>query len=286
MFTFKGLRLIVLATPLLLTMHLLTGCGTKEVEVKNYTSILCTNEQNRLSRNVVSLASGYFMFNESRVVPDFAEVKLNGKYATGKSELSSEAFTPNISERLRFDGLNSYNVIIASLLEMPEKINQNQVLKFSAPCQAKHALLDNEQLRNQPKEGTLYLLASKKSFLVLHGGSYVPEPSTPLKFKVLNPRTNLMEKVTIYLYQVVSSGDFVSAPSTFVEQIQNKIQNMLNWGRAEEIANNRKWSINRHTQAVDGQNYTYFSLTRESDTGGEPIRGEIQSVEFAPEEKE
>jgi hypothetical protein len=285
MFTIKNLRptpLVPLATPLLLlTLQLLTACGKQEIEVKNYASTTCASEQKvKLAKSVLSLASGYFIFNEARFVPDFAEVKVAGKYATGKTELLSDAFSSKIAQQLGLNGSPAYNIKVASALEMPEKIEKKQLLKFSAPCQAKNALLDNEQLRDEPGEGAIYLLASKKSFIFLHEGSYMPEPTTPVKFKILNTRTNLMEKVTIYLNQIIA-GESVRKPSNFVEQIQNKI---LNWDKENEIANNGKWSIHRNQTTSEG-NSRYFTLTKESD-GGEPITGEIQSVEFVLEDKE
>jgi len=286
MLTLKSLNFtqFTVIAPLLVIFQLLTACGAKdEVKIKDYTSISCTSEHRPQNKNIVSVASGYSIFGGAGNVPDYAEVKLGGKYATGKSEITSDAFLPNVTERLRYDGLSSYNIKITSLLEMPEKIEQKQLLKFAQPCQTKNALLENEQLRNEPIRGALYLLASKKSFIVLHGGSYKPKPTTPVKFKLFNPDTKLTEEMTTYLYNIVGSGDFVVAPTTFMGQIQNKISN---WGKEEAIANSKKWSLNKNTQTVGGQNYIYFTVTKESDNGGRPTLGEIQSIEFGVGEEQ
>lgn len=288
MFTCKRFRLISLAS-YLLTVQLLAGCGAgnaKETEVKNYTSISCPSDPNaKLTKNIVSLASGYYIFNKTRIKPDFAEVNLKEKYATGRTEILSDVLARTVTDRLGYDGLSSYNVKLISLLELPERVVENQTLKLSQSCQINNALLDNEKLRGEPS-GAFYILASKKSFIVLRDGSYTPNPATALKFKLLNPRTNQVEEAVFSLGEIVgdsSSGDSVSAPSTFLDQVQERIQN---WGKGDEAkAESKKWSIKQHIKIPYNQSYPYYTAVKESVGGGEPVVGEIQSIEFVQGER-
>ncbi|NMG11120.1 hypothetical protein [Brasilonema sp. UFV-L1] len=260
MFTFKPFHFgfFVLS---LLTMHLLAACGTPKPEVKDYTSTSCLNRQdNKLTKNVVTLASIYYLLDKVRLVPDYVQVKLSGKYATGQTEVLSDNFIGGIVSGLRYDGLSSYNVKMISLVEMPESIDKNQILKFSHPCQVTTALLDNETLRVEPSQEPFYLLASKKMFVIVNDGFYGPKPITPVKFKLRNPDTNQVEETTFSLHDIVN-GNFIKAPAIY-------------WGKREE----NQWRLNKHTQTINDEKYVYFTLTKES--GGAPIVGEIQSIEF------
>lgn len=287
-----------LTVPLfLLTLSLLTACSpskAKEAEVKNYTSASCPTGTDgrsnlKLTRNVLSLSSMYYVFNtvSSYVArPEFAEISLRGKYAIGKTEVLSESFKPEVVDRLRYDNLPSFNIRVASVLEMPQRVTEDQILKLSHPCQVNSALLDNEKLRDEPR-GAFYILSSKRSFIVLRDGSYTPESDTQVRFKLFNPGTEQIEEATFALSEVVGSsdtnaggnngtgGDTARPPSTLLDQVQQQLQS---WGGNSDTAKGNKeqqWSIQQQIKIP----YTYFTVTKESE-GKEPIVGEIISIEF------
>jgi hypothetical protein len=269
----------------LLALSLLTtysAVNAKEVEVRNYTSTPCSSEKVELTRNITSLASGYLIFNAAKVN---AEVSLDGKYASGKTELVSDSFAQHVHviDRLRYDNLNSYKIRIISLLELPEKVEKSQVLKLSQACQINNTLLDNEQLRVEPAKGVFYLLSSKKSFIILRDGSYTPDQAVLLKFRLVNPRTQQIEEAVFPVGEVVdgeedgntsTSGDKARPPSPVVSQVQQEVQNL---GKNPDTKN-KGWSIEKQVKIPYSFNYPYFNVVK--DAGGEAVTGEILSVEF------
>lgn len=285
MFTLKGLRSAILITPVLTTVLLTTGCNGKEkeeVEVKDYTAISCPSDTNtKLEENVLAQATKYIVFNSpfiaGRFKPHFAQVYVQGKYATGQSETSSKTYGADISEPLRFEGVEVYPIKSTALLELPQKVDKPQLLQFTQPCQLEKAALENTHLADKPV-GTFSLMSSRKGFMTYDNYSYKPDASLPVKLTVLNTQTNKVETVTLYMFQILG-GDYVAPPSTFMENVQN-------WFERDEIINNNKWKLNKLSQPILRNKFQvpYFTLTKEEK--GQSIPGEILSIEFVLPEGE
>jgi hypothetical protein len=272
-FQLNAFALTVLATVLL------TACGSKEseAEVKNYTAIKCPLiSNNSLERNTLTLTSSYFLFRDIALAPHDIQVHLNGFYATGTSQIDNQIFDSSTRERLGFKLNDTGFVKIASILKMPTRADEKQTLQFSDRCQTGIAIAENGELGRQPK-GVLYLLASRKSFIVMREGTYNPEENISVKFNLLNPRSQQVEEVTIPLQQIMG-GDYYSAPTSAADQLVNKIQNLFKGGDTD---NSPQWSINKQVKAPLSPEQPYFTVTKESEEG--VIEGEILSVEFALE---
>lgn len=266
-----------------LVMPLFVACTPSPAQeaVKNYTAISCAPlSGSSLERNVATLASTYFMFRGIALPPHDVELHLNSFYATGTSQIDNQIFDIPTRERLGFNDINEAGFVkIASVLKMPTMDTQEkkQTLQFSDSCQINSAVAENVELSREP-QGVFYLLASRKSFIVIGEGTYKPEPSLPVKFKLLNPRTQETEEATIALQQIIG-GDYYSAPMSLTEQLTNKVQNLF---KKEDTGNNSQWSINKQIKVPYSPDHPYFTVTKQSE--GETIVGEILSVQFAPEE--
>lgn len=255
---------------ILLTVSLLGGCK-KETVVKNYESSSCSGSESlKLTKNVASLASSYLIFNTASTRPDFAEVALQGNHALGKTKLNSQTFSQEVTSRLTQDSSN-FAIKVFSLLELAESTEESQILKFSKPCQMNEALLENEALRSEPR-GVFYLLAGKSNFIVLteNGYDYLPNPTMPVRFKLLNPNTGKVEDATFRVHSITGGNLFYSPPPLYKQ--------VLNMVKKEE--GNNEWSINKRSKLINGRNYDYFTLNKE--TFGEVITGEILNIEFLP----
>jgi hypothetical protein len=268
MFSFNRLKLTALVFPLVV----LVACTKEETtKISNYTYDNCHNDSSlKLSRNVVSLATMYHLFNTPLSQGNFAEVNLHNKYATGKNQIISNAFKPHITDRLGYDGLETYNIKVFSLVEMPENTKNKQILKFSQPCQVNNALLENESLRYEPRDA-FYLLAGRTNFLMVLDNADVPKPNIPVKFKLFNPESSEIEEATFLMYEITGGDIQVDAPSSW-ESFLSRLK-----GETGE----RKWSLEKHTKNIDGKDYRYFTITRRSATASLVV-GEIQDVEFEP----
>jgi hypothetical protein len=274
MLSFKGLRSAILAVPVL-TAVLLTACGSKE-EVKDYTSTACpSSESAALPKNVASLASGYYMFNDAAKQPSSAQIKMNGQYATGKTATTFDAFSFPMRERLEATGENPSEIKIATVVQMPITTEKNQSFKFSHPCQINNALSENENegLRIEPTQGTLYVLSGSEAFILLLDGSLQPPEHLMVKIQLLNPQNGKIEEVIFNLNEVVMV-------------MNNPLPTKLDrsWQISDSNPNDTvgKWRLVRNMHLTRSyQTYYFYAVVKEEK--GKIIRPKIQNIEFGAE---
>jgi hypothetical protein len=272
MSTIKSLRYIAFIFSLL-SLHILTACSATEVKVKNYSSTSCPSNDSNMKpdKNVASLASGYYVIYATYHQANFSQVNLNGRYATGQSEVSSKSFNSKIQARLTYDQSTDFPVKMVSLVEMPQPSDTSQALYFSAACQLSNAYSDNSQLQKEPV-GAFYLLASQYNFITLGEDAYTSDPLTKVKFTLLNASTNKTETAVFYLGEILDKPFTPPAPS-LVEQIQNFINKN----------DYPQWKLQKRVRGPLNESYYYFSITKDIDV--EPMVGQILNIEFVPPEE-
>jgi hypothetical protein len=277
MSTIKSLRCIAFIFSLL-SLHILTACSATEVKVKDYSSTSCPSNDSNMKpdKNVASMASGYYVLYASYYKPEIAEFSLNGKYATGKTEVVSKSFNYNIQTRLNPKEYSLFPVKMVSLVEMPFRTETNQNLQFGAACQLSNAITEDRSLGQAPI-GSFYLVANKDNFVTLEDGSN-PNPNTRVKFTLLNPTTQETEEATFSLAEITGQSVKNSATpplESAKEQVKNLIFGKSNSGSSWEIQSGKITNLSEPNN--------FFSITTEK--GGELIKAQILDIEFLPPEE-
>jgi hypothetical protein len=271
MFSFKSTPSLALITTSLVTVQLLGGCNSKgsETEVKDYSASDCTaSASGNLQKNVASLVSGFFIFNDGATQPTSASIKLGGQSATGKTEVATVAFSFPMRERLEPVSKTSSEIKIASWLSLPTT-QKSQTFQFSQPCQINNALSENEVLRIEPTQGTLYVLYSYDGFILLVDGAPRPPQHLIIKMQLLNPQNGKREEATFNLNQVATENHLIP------DRLEKSWQ--------LEDTKEAKWRIVKNMHPTrQGESKNFYNLVKEEN--GNIVRVKIEAIEFVPEE--